>query len=44
MGVPQVAMVLGHCTAGGAYVPALSEYNVIVQAAPARSSSAGRRW
>ena len=31
MGVPQVAIVLGHCTAGGAYVPALSEYNVIVR-------------
>src|SRR5690349_23218099 len=31
MGVPQVALVLGHCTAGGAYVPALSEYNVIVR-------------
>lgn len=31
MGVPQVAIVLGHCTAGGAYVPALSDYNVIVQ-------------
>lgn len=31
MGVPQVAIVLGHCTAGGAYVPALSEYNIIVQ-------------
>ncbi len=31
LGVPQVAVVLGHCTAGGAYVPALSEYNVIVR-------------
>src|ERR1700726_3269204 len=31
LGVPQVALVLGHCTAGGAYVPALSEYNVIVR-------------
>src|SRR5271167_2066744 len=31
MGVPQIAIVLGHCTAGGAYVPALSEYNVIVR-------------
>ncbi len=31
MGIPQVAIVLGHCTAGGAYVPALSEYNVIVK-------------
>ncbi|MBX9589825.1 MAG: methylcrotonoyl-CoA carboxylase [Hyphomonadaceae bacterium] len=31
LGVPQVAIVLGHCTAGGAYVPALSEYSVIVK-------------
>jgi 3-methylcrotonyl-CoA carboxylase beta subunit len=30
MGVPQLAVVLGHCTAGGAYIPALSEYNIIV--------------
>ena len=31
LGVPQVAIVLGHCTAGGAYVPALCEYSVIVR-------------
>ena len=31
MGIPQVALVMGHCTAGGAYIPALSEYNVIVR-------------
>ena len=31
MGVQQVAIVLGHCTAGGAYVPALSDYSVIVR-------------
>jgi 3-methylcrotonyl-CoA carboxylase beta subunit len=31
LGVPQVAIVLGHCTAGGAYVPALCEYSVIVK-------------
>jgi 3-methylcrotonyl-CoA carboxylase beta subunit len=31
MGVPQVALVLGHCTAGGAYIPALSDYSVIVR-------------
>ncbi|HQR04254.1 MAG: methylcrotonoyl-CoA carboxylase [Proteobacteria bacterium] len=31
LNVPQVAVVLGHCTAGGAYVPALSDYNVIVR-------------
>jgi 3-methylcrotonyl-CoA carboxylase beta subunit len=30
-GVKQLAIVFGHCTAGGAYVPALSEYNVIVR-------------
>ncbi len=31
MGVQQVAIVLGHCTAGGAYIPALSDYSVIVR-------------
>src|SRR5207237_7715035 len=31
MGVPQVAVVMGHCTAGGAYIPALSDYNIIVR-------------
>ena len=31
LGVPQVAIVLGHCTAGGAYVPALSDQAVIVK-------------
>ncbi|HYI55359.1 MAG TPA: carboxyl transferase domain-containing protein, partial [Microlunatus sp.] len=29
-GVPQVAAVLGSCTAGGAYVPAMSDETVIV--------------
>jgi 3-methylcrotonyl-CoA carboxylase beta subunit len=29
MGIPQVSIVLGHCTAGGAYVPALSNYAII---------------
>ena len=31
MGIPQIALVMGHCTAGGAYIPALSEYSVIVR-------------
>src|ERR1700736_102822 len=31
MCVQQVAVVLGHCTPGGAYVPALSDYSVIVR-------------
>jgi len=29
-GIPQIAVVLGSCTAGGAYVPAMSDENVIV--------------
>ena len=31
MGVPQVTIVPGHCMAGGAYVPALSDNSVIVR-------------
>ncbi len=31
LGVPQIAVVLGHCTAGGAYIPALCDYSVIVR-------------
>lgn len=30
-GVPQIAVVLGSCTAGGAYVPAMSDETVIVK-------------
>ena len=30
-GIQQIAVVMGPCTAGGAYIPALSEYNVIVR-------------
>jgi 3-methylcrotonyl-CoA carboxylase beta subunit len=30
-GIPQIAVVMGSCTAGGAYVPAMSEETVIVQ-------------
>lgn len=31
MGIPQVAVVLGSCTAGGAYVPAMADESVIVK-------------
>ena len=31
LGVPQVAAVMGSCTAGGAYVPAMSDETVIVK-------------
>src|SRR5688572_32170211 len=31
MGVPQLAVVMGSCTAGGAYVPAMSDEAVIVR-------------
>ena len=30
-GIPQIALVMGSCTAGGAYVPAMSDESVIVQ-------------
>jgi 3-methylcrotonyl-CoA carboxylase beta subunit len=30
-GIPQVAMVMGSCTAGGAYIPAMSDESIIVQ-------------
>ncbi len=31
LGIPQVALVMGSCTAGGAYVPAMSDETVIVK-------------
>ncbi len=31
MGIPQIAVVMGSCTAGGAYVPAMSDETVIVK-------------
>ncbi len=31
IGIPQVAVVMGSCTAGGAYVPAMSDETVIVR-------------
>jgi 3-methylcrotonyl-CoA carboxylase beta subunit/propionyl-CoA carboxylase len=31
LGIPQVAVVMGSCTAGGAYVPAMSDETIIVQ-------------
>ena len=30
-GIPQVAVVMGSCTAGGAYVPAMSDESIIVR-------------
>ncbi|XP_053201828.1 methylcrotonoyl-CoA carboxylase beta chain, mitochondrial-like [Panonychus citri] len=30
IGIPQIAVVMGSCTAGGAYVPAMSDENIIV--------------
>ena len=30
LGCKQLALVFGHCTAGGAYIPSLSDYSVIV--------------
>ena len=31
LGVPQIAVVMGSCTAGGAYVPAMSDETIIVR-------------
>lgn len=31
MGIPQIAIVMGMCTAGGAYVPAMSDETIIVR-------------
>jgi len=31
MGVPQISIVMGSCTAGGAYVPAMSDETIIVK-------------
>jgi 3-methylcrotonyl-CoA carboxylase beta subunit len=30
-GIPQIAVVMGSCTAGGAYVPAMSDQSIIVR-------------
>src|SRR6202046_1904834 len=30
-GIPQIAIVMGSCTAGGAYVPAMSDESIIVR-------------
>jgi len=30
-GIPQIAVVMGSCTAGGAYIPAMSEETIIVE-------------
>lgn len=30
-GIPQISLVLGSCTAGGAYVPAMADENIIVK-------------
>ena len=30
-GIPQIAVVMGSCTAGGAYVPAMADENIIVR-------------
>lgn len=30
-GIPQLAVVMGSCTAGGAYVPAMADESIIVK-------------
>ena len=31
LGIPQIAVVMGSCTAGGAYVPAMADQNIMVR-------------
>jgi 3-methylcrotonyl-CoA carboxylase beta subunit len=31
LGIPQISVVMGNCTAGAAYVPTMSDVNVIVK-------------
>ena len=42
-GVPQIAIVMGSCTAGGAYVPAMSDESIIVEG-QGTIFLGGRRW
>ena len=42
-GIPQIAAVMGSCTAGGAYVPAMSRRDDHRPRGPGRSSSAAHR-
>jgi len=43
LGIPQIASVMGSCTAGGAYVPAMSDESVIVRE-QGTIFLAGRLW
>ena len=43
-GIPQIAAVMGSCTAGGAYVPGDVRRDGDRARTRARSSSAARRW
>ena len=42
--IPTIALVFGNSTAGGAYLPGMCDYVVMVQRAAPRCSSAARRW
>ena len=42
-GIPTIAIVFGNSTAGGAYVPGMSDHVVMISSGR-RCSSAGRRW
>lgn len=40
--IPQVAIVFGHCTAGGAYILSLCDYSIIVRGTGGCFSAARR--
>ncbi len=43
-GIPTITLVFGSSTAGGAYVPGMSDYVVMVRSARPRCSWPARRW
>ena len=44
MGIPTISVVFGSSTAGGAYQPGMSDYNILVREPVAACSWAARRW
>ncbi len=43
-GIPTIAVVFGNSTAGGAYIPGMSDHVIMVKDRAKVCSSAGRRW
>ena len=42
--IPSISVVFGSSTAGGAYQPGMSDYNIFIRNQSKSVSWAGRRW